>query len=303
MIQYFKFQSPWLQFLIILSIILIVLYFSKKKQFNEGFEQSLPFILKQENEIYDDFYCEIYDYLQKSSSRIEFETIQIIEMTQPSKNNSVLLDIGSGTGYLVNSLNELGYKTFGIDKSSAMIEYSKQKFPKHQHRFSINNAMDTMIYERNVFTHILCMNFTIYHFQDKSAFFKHCYFWLIPNGYLVIHLVNRNTYNPIVPSGMPSSRLLENPQQYSKSRITDTEIDFQDFQYKHTCNFDKENQVIIHEKFTDSATKHIRQNELTLYMEKTDDILKIARECNFLPISQIQMKDDKHQSIYILEKV
>lgn len=303
MIKYMKFENQWLQILIILSIILLVIYFLKKNKLlkTEAFEQQQSFIIKQNNEIYDIFYVEIYDNLQKSSSRTEFEVTKIIELTQPSKMNSVILDIGSGTGHLVNELNESGYKTFGIDQSKAMVNYSENKFPNNSNKFNVGDVNDPMTYERNSFTHITCMNFTIYHLNDKVAFFKNCYFWLIQNGYLILHLVNKDKYNPIVPAGIPS--LLENPQKYSKNRIKNTEIDFNDFTYKNMCNFDNDKQVVIKETFTDSLTQNIRQNELTLYMEDIDEIVKIAQHCKFIPISQINMVNDENQHIYIFEKI
>lgn len=298
-----KIQNQWLQILIILSILLLVIYILKKnnKLNDEGFEQQQNFVMKQNNEIYDVFYVEIYDDLQKTSSRTEFEVMKIVELTQPSKKNSVILDIGSGTGHLVNQLNESGYKTFGIDQSKAMVNYAEHKFPKNSNKFSIGDANDSMTYDRNSFTHITCMNFTIYHFQDKVAFFKNCYFWLINNGYLILHLVNKDKYNPIVPAGIPS--LLENPQKYAKHRIKNTEIDFNDFTYKNTCNFEVNKQVTMKETFTDSLTKNIRQNELTLYMEDVNEIIKIAQQCRFIPISQINMLNDEYQQIYIFEKM
>ena len=303
MIKYLKIENQWLQILIILSIILLVIYYlNKNKPFKtEGFDQQQSFVMKQNNAIYDIFYVEIYDDLQKSSSRTEFEVTKIIELTQPSKTNSVILDIGSGTGHLVNKLNESGYKTFGIDQSKAMVNYSENKFPNNSNKFSVGDINDPMTYERNSFTHITCMNFTIYHLNDKVAFFKNCYFWLIQNGYLILHLVNRDKYDPIVPAGIPS--LLENPQKYSKNRIKNTEIDFKDFTYKNMCNFDNDKQVVIKETFTDSLTQNIRQNELTLYMEDIDEIVKIAQHCKFIPISQINMVNDKNQHIYIFEKI
>jgi hypothetical protein len=34
-----------------------------------------------------------------------------------------------------------------------------------------------------------------------------------------------------------------------------------------------------------------------------DDIIKIAQQCNFIPISQINMVNDEYQHIYIFEKI
>jgi SAM-dependent methyltransferase len=293
----------WLNILILLSIIIIIIHFLKLfniKQYYEGFNQDKPFILKQNNQIYDSFYAMIYDDLYKSENRSDYEYKQIIEMTQPSE-KSMFLDVGSGTGHLVNNLTNAGFNAIGIDKSKSMIDYSKTKFPGIE--TTCRDVIDSMNYDKGTFTHITCMNFTIYHLEDKLTFFKNCYYWLMPNGYLILHLVNRNKYNPIVPAANPP--LLDNPQKYSNTRIKNSKINFIDFEYKNSHDFknDKNNRVIIRETFTDASTKNIRQNELTLYMENIDEIVNIAKKCGFIPHAQIKMVNDEYQYIYIFERL
>jgi SAM-dependent methyltransferase len=297
------FKNDLLTLLITLSIIILIIYIFKKanKLHNnhEGFIQSVPYVFKQNSEIYDSFYTDVYDDLYKTPIRVEYEYKKIIDMTQPSKKNSVFLDIGSRTGHLVNILTEAGYNSRGIDESRAMIDYSETKFPKITVKKC--NMLDSISFDKGIFTHITCMDFVFYHFPDKSLFFKNCYNWLMPNGYLILHLVNKSKFNTIVPAGNPV--LLDNPQKYSDKRITDTKINFIDFMYKKSYDFDKDNQVIVKETFTDASTKHVRQNELTLYMENLDDILKIARKHGFIIKGKVNMKNDEHQYIYILERM
>ena len=70
--------------------------------------------------IYDNEYTDMYDNLHDVKKRCSNELVQITKITQPN-NNSVILDVGSGTGYKVNELNEAGYKTYGIETSDSMI--------------------------------------------------------------------------------------------------------------------------------------------------------------------------------------
>lgn len=293
----------WLSILISLSIIILIIHFFKlfnTKPYYEGFNQSAPFILKRNNHIYDSFYAMVYDDLYKTETRSDYEYKKIIEMTQPTE-KSEFLDVGSGTGHLVNNLNNAGYHAIGIDKSKSMINYSEQKFPDIETK--CGDVIDSMNYDKGVFTHITCMNFTIYHLEDKLTFFKNCYYWLMPNGYLIMHLVNRNKYNPIIPAANPP--LLDNPQKYSNVRIKDSKINFIDFEYQNSHDFktDKDKRVIIKETFTDASTKNIRQNELTLYMENIDEIVNIAKKCGFIPHAQIKLLNDEHQYIYIFERL
>jgi len=293
----------WLNILISLSIIILIIHFFRlfnTKPYYEGFQQNAPFVLKRDNQIYDSFYAMIYDDLYKTESRCDYEYKKIIEMTQPTE-KSEFLDVGSGTGHLVNNLNNAGYHAIGIDKSKAMINYSEKKFPDIDTK--CGDVIDSMNYDKGVFTHITCMNFTIYHLEDKLTFFKNCYYWLIPNGYLIMHLVNRSKYNPIVPAANPP--LLDNPQKYSNVRIKDSKINFIDFEYQNSHDFktDNDKRVIIKETFTDASTKNIRQNELTLYMENIDEIVNIAKKCGFIPHAQIKLLNDEHQYIYIFERL
>lgn len=296
-------KNKWLWIMIIIAIILVVMIFYKRLRIkkNEGFEQGAPFVLKRNNDIYDSYYAMIYDDLYKSQPRVEFEYKQIIDMTHPSIENSIFLDIGSGTGNLVNQLSTEGYSAYGIDDSAAMIEVSQYKYPNNNTK--IGSILDPMSYDRYSFTHITCMNFTIYHFEDKRIFFRNCYHWLSQNGYLILHLVDPKKYNPIIPVAIPLS--LDNPQKYSDMRITDASVQFPGFSYKTSTNFisDKnDNRVIVSETFKDNTTSKIRQNELTLYMEDINDVLYIAGKCGFLVHGKANFIKDEWQYIYVLER-
>jgi SAM-dependent methyltransferase len=298
-------KNKWLVIMIIIAIILIIIMLYKKNSLveNEGFEQSAPFVLKRNNDIYDSYYAMIYDDIYQPQPRTEFEFKQIIDMTQSDQNNSVFLDIGCGTGNLVNKLAIEGYNAYGIDVSEAMINVAQQKYPDIEAKHG--NVLDSMSYDRGTFTHITCMNFTLYHFENKLVFFRNCYYWLAPNGYIILHLVNREKYNPIVPIAVPS--IIDNPQKYSDKRITDAVVQFPGFSYKDSTNFlqnknANDNRVIVTETFKDSTTTNIRQNELTLYMENIKDVLYIAQKCGFILQGNISYKNDEHQYIYILER-
>ena len=42
--------------------------------------------------------------------------------------------------------------------------------------------------------------------------------WLMPGGYLIVHLVDRESFDPILPPGNPL--YVVSPQKYAKERIT-----------------------------------------------------------------------------------
>jgi 2-polyprenyl-3-methyl-5-hydroxy-6-metoxy-1,4-benzoquinol methylase len=270
-----------------------------KNMYHEGFNQNAPFVLKHGNEIYDSFYAVVYDDLNKTSDRTDFECNKIIELTRPSTSNSVFLDVGCGTGHLVNHLTDLGYQAHGIDVSRDMVEHSRKKFPDIQTK--CGNALDPLVYERMLFTHITCMNYTIYHIQDKNKFFRNCYHWLIPNGYLILHLVDKDKYNPMAP--LSNMATLKNATVYGNSRKTDAKLEFKDFDYTSSHEFKPDNRVVVKESFTDNVTHNVRQNELTLYMENKDEIIKMAKNNGFIAHALINLLADEYQYIYVFERM
>jgi SAM-dependent methyltransferase len=305
-IQSKKTNARWLKLLLVLSVILLFLWWKRRSTvYSEGFTQNERYAMKRDDETYDTFYTGIYDYLNQTNSRSKYEMENIITVTQPDKQNSVFLDIGCGTGCIVNELTEQGFRAFGVDKSRAMVDVSNHKYPAAQVR--CGNVEDSMEFSRETFTHILCLNKTIYEIPDKVAFFRNCYHWLVPGGYLIVHLVNPQKFDPIVPAGKP--RILDNPQKYAKERITDTVIDFIDFKYKSAYDFADVDQkgIIRHtETFTDKQTGNIRENERTITCESEKTILGIARMCQFVGYGQFSMKEfngDEYQTVYIFQKI
>jgi len=296
--------------LVFIYLLYLLLHkFKRRCPRQEGFTQNEKFILKTEHNIYDDFYSDIHDKIHLPDERVGFELSRVIKMTEPNS-NSVFLDIGSGTGSQVNELKQAGYRAYGIDKSKSMVDKSEKKYPKCQ--FKNGDALEPMAFEKGTFTHILCTYFTIYNFKDKRTFFQNCYFWLMPNGYLILHLVNPDKYDSITPIAKVGFQLnplnpYKNPHEFESSRITDSIVDFPDFQYKSEHVFSKNNGVKVRETFKDNKSGNIRQNERTMYMESINEILSIASQIGFNVKGYVDMKKsdikDENQFIYVLEKI
>ena len=299
------FKSTWFRTLFILAILMVCILWFKKHDLSpyyEGFTQETPYIFKQEKEVYDDFYTEIYNQLMLPDKRCTFEIDKIIEMTKPTSKSS-FLDIGSGTGEISGQLSKKGFQVYALDNSKSMVNYIEKNHPEVQ--VKCGDAKQAINYEKGSFSHILSTGFSVYLFKNKDEYFRNCYFWLKPGGYLIIHLVDREKFDPIVPGGKPP--LLKNPQQYASSRITDTIIDFIDFKYRGNYNFSNlnKNEVTFKETFTDDLTKNVRQQETKLYMEDIDFILQRASQTGFIPHAQINMShccEDEHQYLVILER-
>lgn len=284
-----------------LAIIIIIIIINNFNKSNiENFEDSnKKFITKNNENLYDDFYVDYYDQLVFSKVKNDYEIGTIISNAKLNK-QSKILDIGSGTGHHVKSLNAHGYNVIGIDKSKAMIQKAKNIYPDQ--KYKIGNALDSMLFMDNNFTHILCLYFTIYYMKDKKLFFNNCYKWLMPGGYLVIHLVNRDKFNPILPAGDPL--FMVSPQKYSKKRITNTIVKFNNNNtYKSNFNYlPKENLGIMKETFNNQKT--IRQQEHKLYMPSQKEVLNHAKDIGFILLSQTNMNKVQYddQFLYVLYK-
>ena len=297
----YKHTSNWgkivILFLLLILVIAVFKGFNKHKN-REGFEQSDHFLIKTNDDIYDDFYTDIYDYLVFNNIKTKYEVGEIINQSSPNE-ESIILDIGCGTGHHVAQLAEKNLNILGIDISPSMIKKAKQNYPDYN--FQLANALENGSFKPNSFTHILCLYFTIYYMKDKMRFFYNCMDWLMPGGYLIIHLVNREQFDPILPPGNPL--LLVSPQKYAKKRITTTKVKFTDFSYNADFQLNGDTGKFI-EKFKDDVTGKTRKNEHTLYMESQKNILTSAQEAGFILQGQIDLvkAQYEYQYLYVLVK-
>ena len=300
--KFYAKSTIWTKLLLWIFILFIIAgLINKYKPVKEGFiQQTEKFILKEDGEIYDDFYVSLYDDLIFSEVKNKYEIGEIISITKPTT-ESVILDVGSGTGHHVNMLANKGLEVIGLDISPAMIKKAQSKYPKAQ--FKHGDVLNFMLFPEQSLTHITCLYFTIYYIQDKHRFFQNCFDWLMRGGYLIIHLVNRDKFDPILPAADPLQ--LVSPQKFSKKRITNSLVKFNAFQYKANFELKKnEDKAIFTETFKDDKTQNVRQNIHHFYMETQKKILSEAKEVGFILLGKIDMirVQYEYQYIYILQK-
>ncbi|MHA2082131.1 MAG: class I SAM-dependent methyltransferase [Candidatus Thorarchaeota archaeon] len=271
---------------------------NKSKPIKEGFLQTERYIIKEGPDVFDDFYAEYYDELTFSHFRNIFEIGEIITLSNLTSHSKVL-DIGSGTGHHVALLAEHHIPVIGLDSSRSMINYSKKTYPNLN--FRLGSVLDKGIYPANSFTHILSLYYTIYYIDDKKKFFENCVRWLMPGGYLVIHLVDKKNFNPIMPNGMVDfSQKLGATNKYTKTVMV-----LRDHSYTSNLIQDQNEPDIfmLKEKFTDKDNM-VRENQHTLYMNTQKHILGLAKQEGFIMLGQIDMSPIQYdyQYIYILQK-
>jgi len=294
-------SSPWFKGIIILIAILIASVIVRRNTpIRENFIQQDKFVSKEGKAIYDGFYAQIYNELLFDKVKDEYEVGEIINATRPTE-TSIVLDIGSGTGQHVALFNQKGIKTVGVDMSPAMVEISQQNFPAFEYR--VGDAQQVTLYPADAFTHITCLYFTLYYMQNKLRFFKNAYTWLQPGGYLIIHLVNRDKFDPILNTADPLHMV--SAQRYAKERITSSMVKFKDFQYKANFILDKpDNLAFFEETFKDDKTGNVRKQTHKLYMPTQKYILSLAKSVGFVLQGKIDLLpvQYEYQFLYILYK-
>ena len=290
--------SIWCKVLIIISLLLLLVFIFKdfnKYKFVEGFEQQDKFLFKTGSDIYDTFYANIYDHLVFNNLKDDYEIGYIINSASPSS-HSKILDVGCGTGHHVASLGAQGFDVLGIDNSLSMIQKAKENFPDY--KFNVGDALNGNTFESESFTHVLCMYFTIYYFQDKTQFFNNCFKWLKPGGYLVVHLVDRELFDPILPPGNPL--LYVSPQRYAKERITSTKVKFTDFSYSADFKLDSLNdKALFVEKFKNDNDGKIRKHEHIMWMPDIQHIVDDALSCGFIVESKTDLLQCQYEYQYL----
>lgn len=261
----------------------------------EGFTQTEDYTFVKNVDVFDEFYAQLYDHLVYNDVKSDFEVGNVLALLSGVSGKISLLDIGSGTGHNLNKLsrNRLITDTVGIDISPSMIAQSKEKYPTHT--WVLGDALIVTNFPPQSFTHITCFYFTIYYFKEKRRFFENCMEWLMPGGYLILHLVDKHKFDPILPPGNPL--YIVSPQKYAKKRITKTKITFTDFVYNSNFNLEG-NLATFDEKFKFKNGK-IRQQQQNLYMEDREQISTMAQQCGFNLHSIVDMVKCAYENQYL----
>jgi 2-polyprenyl-3-methyl-5-hydroxy-6-metoxy-1,4-benzoquinol methylase len=292
---------------LVLIIAVMVLYYTVLPLLNgtndteiEGFTgQTKPFETHEGDSVYDAFYSKIYDQLTFNDAKVDYEINEMLRATQADRAKANILDVGCGTGSHCAALKEKGFKVQGVDKSADMVNRARLNYDGV--KFSQGDVMTPMQFEHGKFSHVLCMYFTIYYIQNKQQFFENCYNWLKPGGFLVLHVVDREKFNPILPVADPL--LLVSPQKYAKERLTKSLVKFNGFNYKADFKLNgPKNKATFEETLKDDKTSHVRKNIHEFYMEPQEQVLSLAKQAGFIVKGKIDLMPVQydHQYLYLL---
>ena len=256
---------------------------------------------KYDEEIYDNFYSKLYDYIYLNNKKNEDE-INYIKSYFKDFNYTKILDVGCGTGNHVNLLNE-NYNIVGIDSSKEMINIAKKKYPKCDFQnidFLANNFFDN-----NTYTHILCLNKAFYEIKNIKNFFMQCNSLLNNNGYLIINLIDKNNFTPYTSETTKKIKVIYDPKKNDikpHSKIVKFNEDIEVISKCNTKKINETNEIVYSETFKNFKTNSVRKNEISYKLHDINIIKKIAAKNNLFLRKKIELKNYKDEFLYIFVK-
>lgn len=108
-----------------------------------------------------------------------------LRLIQKISNQKSILDIGSGTGYFLNTMKKAGFQTYGIEINESAREYSKKKF-------DLDIFSPSLLTEEKLPTqfHIATMWHVLEHIYNPLQYLTHINNALYKGGFLIIAVPN-----------------------------------------------------------------------------------------------------------------
>ena len=318
-------KLPLLHKLFIILLIIIAVHLVNYKpliyEHYDDMTSGKKFESKIDGEVFDNFYSKYYDNIHENKER-DVAQLKIIINYAKNKKFVKFLDIGCGTGYHVSLLDKMKYDVVGIDKSKTMIDAAKSKYADCN--FNVGDILNNNLYDYSSFTHIICLNKTIYYIKDKDTFFDNCSLLLTSDGLLIIHLIDREKFKPFIINSNDKT-VLYNPEKHNNT-ITRNLIKINS-NLEYVCEYEKNDSYETNktseaneltkidnlnnpysyykETFQNVETNNVRKNIINLYMPTIEEILAIAKVKGFIVKDKqsLDFIDHNNEFLFILKKV
>lgn len=252
------------------------------------------------NDIYDDFYSEVYSSLFHSNMKNNWECMWIYQEYIKNWKKDVpvqILDVGCGPGHHMKIFSEhFKLPIDGMDQSKWMLKKARKNCPDctfYHHDFEVSD-----IFTSPKYTHIVCFFYTIYYAKSLSVFFKNMYQWLYPQGYLFLHVVRRDKFDPILERASSLIPLFD-PQKHSRQRMTQTTLHFKEFTYDADWKF-RDKKANFHESFRFKHEPFVRRQTHHFHMWDISEIKATARDEGLKMIKAFDLAISGMEYNYIL---
>jgi ubiquinone/menaquinone biosynthesis C-methylase UbiE len=168
-----------------------------------------------------------------------------------------------------------------------MLRIAKEKMRNKKNiTYKLGDFHQIKILPKKEFSHILCLFYTIYYTPNIKLFLDNCNYWLKPQGYLFIHVIDINKFDPVLER---SSNLIPNydPQKYTDTRITNTQLSFDTFDYQADWVFKDTESPVFEEDFDFHKLPYIRKNKHEFHYKPRKKIIKLAKKCGFVLVKVV----------------
>ena len=229
--------------------------------------------------LFDKFYSKVYNDLVDGKVRQGQEvglTLSWAKSYRPDVKALKVLDVGCGTGGAVAEFKNAGVqKVIGVDLSDDMISVARSSYPKHDYR--VGDIGNIALFNAGEFNLVTLFYFTYYYLRDPTQVLHNLYQWLAPGGCLVLHLVNREKFDPILESANPFVAF--SPQKYAKNRISRSKVSFDKFNYE--AEFDHEGDDAEFKEMFKFKNGKVRKQIHKLKMYTMEAIVQAAESAGF----------------------
>jgi ubiquinone/menaquinone biosynthesis C-methylase UbiE len=225
-------KASWLSVLVLVGLVFVMYSVSLWTSSREGFEDGTSVMLEEPEKYNDALYASIYKSLWHSQDKLQYEEVSmqdIIFAEWPVATVKVL-DLACGVAPHACWFKNLGVEYTGVDTSADMLEQARKDCPAS--KFQKGDITSASLFAPKTYSHTCLFGFAIYCFPNSKAVFDNAYLWTQPGGFMVVHMVEPDKYDPILDLSTPFAAF--SLQKYSFERQTKSEIFFDQFKYTGT---------------------------------------------------------------------
>ena len=261
-----------------------------------------------DNQSFNQFYATIYQDLFYRDLVDDYIVGIILNKIQPIRQTDALV-IGSKTGKHVNTLANKGYNAYGLESSKDMILSAMNKYPGN--KYVLGNGMNQLVFEPEQFTLISILDFTIYSIRERRTIFENAYRWLVPGGYLAIHLINVGGYydSQVMTAkerrfSPTISKLFDRPPLVNPLGNNDSVVGNYLYKSNIRMNTYDPDMIEMYEVFTNKKSGKKYNKTTNFYTPDQSVILSEAKDCGFNMLAQYNLMSNNkpYQFLYILYK-
>lgn len=235
------------------------------------------------DKLYDTFYASVYDQLTQQQTRTAAKVALIVQEWKQKAwkaEQMEVFDAGCGTGVASAAFAKMKVKSvLALDKSEPMLakaKFGNQNNPTVSYRLADLNNPSAL--SGGEVTHAACLYFTLYYLPDKEAFFRNMFLWVKPGGELVVEVVNKYKFDPMLESASPLVGF--SLQKYSKKRLTESNVVFDKFTYTGRFDlYDPQAEFTETFRFKDGT---VRRQKHKMTMPTMEEVVKMGQAAGWV---------------------